>query len=101
MAYETPPDDGTTFTNYELGENAARELVMGAEELAEEARKLPTQDPRRISMTEAAAAALRAATPFLDKRDKRRFADGPKTVHTEVVIDGEKLPACRPPAAAA
>lgn len=101
MASENPPDDGTTFTSYEIGENAARELALAAEQTAEDARKLPTQNPARIEMMHAAAAALAAATPFLDRKDKRRFADAPRTVHTEVVIDGEKLAASRPPVAAA
>lgn len=66
----TPPSD-ETFTNYEIGENVARELVLRAETLAEQAKK---GGPNALAMVHAAAAALTAATPFLDKKDKRRFA---------------------------
>jgi hypothetical protein len=63
-----------TFTNYEIGENAARELAQRAEETAEQARHLPADDPRRLAMMQAAAAALGAATPYLRPSDERRFA---------------------------
>lgn len=76
MAQKNPPKEDALFTNYEVAENAARELVLGAEDLAENARDLPASDPTRLAMTQAAAAALAAASPFIDSNDKRRFVTG-------------------------
>lgn len=68
------PASGERFTNYEVATNAARELMLGAEDVAEKARALPADDPRRLAMMQAAAAALTAAAPYVSQKDKRRFA---------------------------
>lgn len=71
---EEQPQVGEKFTDWEVGKNAARELALRAEEVAEGARLLAPDDARKLEMMRAAAAALSAAAPFLDPKDRRRFA---------------------------